>query len=152
LATLDEELRSIDHYLRLERVRFADRLCVTLQVAREVRSVAVPFLCLQSLVENAILHGIERKAGPGRITICARQVGAEAIISVEDDGVGMEPDRVRHLPSGEDDSALGNVDKLIRLAFGDRYGLTVETTPGAGTTVSVRVPIRQSGVSGHADS
>jgi two-component system, LytTR family, sensor kinase len=154
LATLDEELRAIDHYLRLERVRFADRLQVTLRVAGEVRSVTVPFLCLQSLVDNAIRHGIERKAGPGRITIRARQVGADALISVEDDGVGLAPDRVRRLRAGEDrdDRGLGSVDRMIRLAFGDRYGLSVETTPGVGTTVSVRVPVRSSGVSGHGGS
>ena len=62
-TTLAEELRSIEQYLALERARFGDRLKVTLQVAPEVLPVALPFLCLQPLVENAVRHGLEGKPG-----------------------------------------------------------------------------------------
>ncbi len=148
-TTLAEELRSVERYLVLEKARFGDRLQVTLQVAPEVLPVVVPFLCVQPLVENAVRHGLERKAGPGHIRIVAQDVDREAVISVEDDGVGEDPDRIRRALAGEEDVdsvGLGNVDARLRSSFGDNYGLVVETAPGAGTRVIVRVPKYAPGV------
>ncbi len=142
-TTLAEELRSIERYLLLEQARFGDRLQVTLQVAPEVLAVRIPFLCLQPLVENAVRHGLEGKAGQGRITILAEDHGHECVISVEDDGVGEDPERVRRALAGDpstDSVGLGNVDARLRTTFGDDHGLVVETAPGAGTRVVVRVP------------
>jgi len=141
-TTLAEELRSIDRYLLLERARFGERLQVVLRVAPEVLPVAVPFLCLQPLVENAVKHGLEQREGQGRITIIAEDAGAEARISVEDDGAGMNPaDALAAMVGGAGDSVgLGNVDERLRGAFGDAYGLVIETAIGAGTKISVRVP------------
>ena len=70
-TTLAEELRSIDRYLTIERARFGDRLQVRLQIAPEVLPVALPFLCLQPLVENAVRHGLSRKPGVGTVSIVA---------------------------------------------------------------------------------
>jgi two-component system LytT family sensor kinase len=144
-TTLAEELHSIDQYLMLERARFGDRLQVRLQVAPEVLPVAVPFLALQPLVENAIRHGLAGKTGPGTVSIVAEDAGAECLISVEDDGVGMDP---AVLVRTEDGShvGLGNVDDRLRSVFGDRFGLVVETAPGAGTKVIMRVPKFSAGV------
>jgi two-component system LytT family sensor kinase len=142
-TTLAEELRSIERYLVLEKARFGDRLQVTLRVAPEVLPAVVPFLCLQPLVENAVRHGLEGKDGPGRITIVGEDHDAECVISIEDDGAGEEPDRVRRALAGDvsmDSIGLGNVDERLRSTFGDEYGLVVETAPGAGTKVIVRVP------------
>jgi two-component system LytT family sensor kinase len=142
-TTLAEELRSIERYLMLEKARFGDRLHVTLRVAPEVLPVTVPFLCLQPLVENAVRHGLEAKSGPGRVEIVAEDRDQEAVISVEDDGVGEDPDKVRRALAGEESSdsvGLGNVDARLRSTFGDDYGLVVETGLGAGTRVIVRVP------------
>ncbi len=142
-TTLAEELRSIERYLVLEQARFGDRLHVVLRVAPEVLPVTVPFLCLQPLVENAVRHGLENKDGPGRIEIVAEDRDREAVISVEDDGVGEDPERVRRVLAGESESdsvGLGNVDARLRSAFGAEYGLVVETAEGAGTKVTVRVP------------
>jgi two-component system LytT family sensor kinase len=150
-TTLAEELRSIDRYLLLERARFGDRLHVTVQVAPEVLPVSVPFLCVQPLVENAVRHGLEGRPGPGRISIEARDVGSEALISVEDDGVGIEPDAVRRTLAGDpegDSVGLANVDERLRQVYGDEYGLVVETAPGLGTKVSMRVPKFHPGVHG----
>jgi two-component system LytT family sensor kinase len=148
-STLAEELRSVDRYLRLERARFGARLQVDLLIAPEVLPVAVPFLCLQPIVENAVRHGLGPKPTPGRVTIRAEDAGAECRISVEDDGVGMDPEEVRVQLAGEgegDSLGLGNVDERLRAVFGDEYGLVVETAPGAGTKVNVRVPKYRNGV------
>lgn len=148
-TTLSEELRSIERYLVLEKARFGDRLQVTLRVAPEVLPVVVPFLCLQPLVENAVRHGLENKAGPGRVTIIGEDLDRECVVTVEDDGVGEDPERVRRALAGDlsmDSVGLGNVDERLRSAFGDEYGLVVETAPGAGTKVIVRVPKYAPGV------
>jgi two-component system, LytTR family, sensor kinase len=146
-TTLAEELRSVERYLLLEQARFGDRLKVTLQIAPEVLPVAVPFLCIQPLVENAVRHGLEGTAGgdhrAGHIRIVARDLDQECLIEVEDDGVGEDPERVRRALAGDsglDSVGLGNVDGRLRNAFGDDYGLVVETAQGAGTRVVVRVP------------
>ncbi|HKT02920.1 MAG TPA: histidine kinase [Rugosimonospora sp.] len=144
-TTLAEELRSIDRYLTIERARFGERLQVRLQVAPEVLPVGLPFLCLQPLVENAVRHGLSRKPGVGTVSITARDAGAECQIQVEDDGVGMDPEVL--LGADPEDSGdveqhvgLSNVDERLRAVFGDQFGLVVETAPGAGTKVSMRVP------------
>ena len=142
-TTLADELRNVERYLVLEKARFGDRLEVRLLVAPEVLSVAIPFLAVQPLVENAVRHGLDGKSDVGHITLVAQDAGADAVISVEDDGVGSDPDVVRAVLAGEsgaDSVGLGNVDLRLRQVFGDDYGLEVETAPGAGTKVSFRVP------------
>jgi two-component system LytT family sensor kinase len=148
-TTLSEELRSIERYLMLEQARFGDRLAVTLRIAPEVLPVAIPFLCLQPLVENAVQHGLEGRPNGGRITILARDLDRECLITIEDDGEGEDPEKVRRALAGEqatDSVGLGNVDERLRRSFGDEYGLVVETAPGAGTKVTVRVPKYAPGV------
>jgi two-component system, LytTR family, sensor kinase len=156
-TTLAEELRNIDRYLNLERARFGAALTVRLQVAPEVLNVVVPFLALQPLVENAVRHGFAGKGG-GSVEIIARDEGSDCVITVEDDGVGMDPETLRSGPGdalGTDGSAgtgnsahvgLTNVDHRLRAAFGNDYGLVVETAIGAGTKVVMRVPKFRSGV------
>jgi two-component system LytT family sensor kinase len=148
-STLAEELHNIDRYLRLERARFGDSLKIKLQVAPEVLNVVVPFLALQPLVENAVRHGLAGRGG-GSIEIVARDAGTDCAITVEDDGVGMDPELLRSGPadaladsgSGHQSAHVGltNVDHRLRAAFGDDYGLVVETAIGAGTKVLMRVP------------
>jgi two-component system, LytTR family, sensor kinase len=148
-TTLAEELKNIERYLVLEQARFGDRLQVQLVIAPEVLPVAVPFLAVQPLVENAVRHGLEGKSGVGRVTLGATDAGSEAYIWVEDDGVGSDPETIRRVLAGEseaDSIGMGNVDTRLRQVFGEEYGLVVETAPGAGTKVSFRVPKYAPGV------
>jgi two-component system, LytTR family, sensor kinase len=149
-TTLAEELRSINQYLLLEQARFGERLKVTVRVAPEVLGVAMPFLCLQPLVENAVRHGIEGKDGVGEVTLIAEDVGAEVHLSVEDNGLGADPEKVRRVLAGEHDAdagiGLGNVDERLRQVYGDDYGLVVETAPQAGMKVRLCVPKYRPGV------
>jgi len=148
-TTLADELRSIERYVLLEEARFGDRLKVTLQIAPEVLPVAVPFLSLQPLVENAVRHGLEHMTGVGHLVVVAADVGQECLISIEDDGVGMDPELVRRALAGtpgSDSIGLANVNARLRQVYGDEYGLTVETALGAGTKVSLHVPKYKTGV------
>jgi two-component system LytT family sensor kinase len=147
-TTLAEELKSIDRYLLLERARFGDRLKVSLQIGPEVLSTVIPFLSLQPLVENAVRHGLEAKEGPGLITITAQDAGAYAEVTIEDDGVGMDPERLRAVLAGHtegDHVGLRNVDVRLRQVYGEEHGLVIDTAPGAGTLVTLRVPKFQPG-------
>jgi two-component system LytT family sensor kinase len=139
-TTLAEELRSIDRYLTLERARFGDRLQVRLQIAPEVLPVAVPFLGVQPLVENAVRHGLAAKTGVGTVSIVAEDAGTACLISVEDDGVGMDPEVLQRQAAEGGHVGLGNIDDRLRSVFGDEFGLVVETARGAGTKVSMRIP------------
>ncbi len=142
-TTLAEELRNVERYLVLEQARFGDRLRVSLLVAPEVLPVSLPYLAVQPLVENAVRHGLARKEGVGHVTITATDLGSEAEIAIEDDGVGTDPERVRTILDGAragDSVGLGNVDARLRQVYGDEFGLVVETAPGAGTKVTFRVP------------
>lgn len=146
-TTLAEELRSIDRYLLLERARFGDeRLKFSVEIAPEVLPVAVPFLSLQPLVENAIRHGMHCGVERFHVRIVARDAGPEAMISVEDDGVGMDPRRLRTLLAEGGASGprggigLVNVDNRLRQVYGESYGLVIETALGAGMKVRLRVP------------
>ncbi|UAK36068.1 histidine kinase [Nocardia asteroides] len=158
-TVLSDELRNIERYLALERARFGDALQVRLRIAPEVLGVVLPFLALQPLVENAVRHGLADTARGGTVSIVATDAGTDCVISVEDDGVGMDPDLLRSGaldavdagtgPAGSGESAhvgLANVDDRLRAAFGDDYGLVVETAPGAGTKVSLRVPKFRAGI------
>lgn len=142
-TTIAEELKSIDRYLLLERARFGERLNVTLHIGPEVLSTVIPFLSLQPLVENAVRHGIEARVGPGKIIITAQDAGAFAEVRIEDDGAGMEPERARQVLAGETDGGhvgLRNVDLRLRRLYGRDSGLVIETAPGEGTLITIRIP------------
>lgn len=153
-TTLAAELRNVERYLALEQARFGDRLVVSLLVAPEVLPVAVPYLAIQPLVENAVRHGLEGQTGPGQITITATDEGTEAGISVEDNGSGSDPEVIRLVLAGTGKSSgteadgvgLANVDARLRQVYGDDHGLVVETAVGAGTKASFRVPKYAAGV------
>jgi len=150
-TTLAEELRFVDTYLELERARFGDRLEVSLRVAPEVLPVKVPSLVLQPLVENAIRHGLEQFSGTARLHITAENVGHEAIVTVEDAGVGVDPQELADVLAGRnggDSVGLRNVDERLRATFGTGHGLTIETEVGAGTKVTMRLPKFSAALSG----
>lgn len=128
-TTLDEELENIERYLALEQARLEERLQVTMQVAAPMLPITLPFLALQSVVENAVRNGIEVVPGGGTLAISALDAGADCLITVAADGLGA----TAH-------ADLDVVDDRLRLAFGDGYGLVVASADGAGGTVSLRVP------------
>ena len=149
-TTLQDELTNIERYVRLEKARFGNRLNIKLQIAPEVLSVVLPFLSLQPLVENAVRHGLGGKPNGGTITITAENAGAECVIIVEDDGIGMDPARLHEdLEDAHQSGAhvgLGNVDDRMRSTFGDDFGLVVDTAPGEGMKITLRVPKFRAGI------
>ena len=144
-VTMAEELRLVDTYLDLERARFGDRLSVTMRVAPKVLSVMLPSLVIQPLVENAVRHGLEPSERPGTLSVAITDEGNEAAVRIDDDGVGTDPLHLLQALSGTDSSdavGLHNVDERLRAVFGEEYGLRIRSAPGAGTTVTLRIPKR----------
>lgn len=142
-ATLADELRLVDTYLDLERARFGDRLAVSLRVAPEVLPVEVPSLVLQPLVENAVRHGLGQAGGTARLEIAAIDEGAEAVVTVTDDGAGADPRVVEDVLAGRrygQSVGLRNVDARLRAIYGEDHGLAIETGVGAGLKVTMRLP------------
>jgi two-component system LytT family sensor kinase len=148
-TTLAGEFRAVEAYLALARAVLGERLHVQVRIAPEVLPVAIPFLALQPLVENAVQHGIERAEAGGSVQVSGEAQGEDCVIAVEDDGPGMAPERAADVLAGRGDGAslgLANVDRRLRTVFGAGYGLVIETADGAGTRVVVRVPRFHPGV------
>jgi two-component system LytT family sensor kinase len=140
-VTLGEELEHVDRYLRLEQARFRDSLHITVDVPEELLGVVVPALSVQPLVENAVRHGVERRAGTGQIEISAAAIGDDVELRIRDDGSGIEPERVPTLLAGAGGGiGLSNVDSRLRATFGDRYALRIDSQLGEGTTAVMTVP------------
>jgi two-component system, LytTR family, sensor kinase len=139
-VTLGEELAHVERYLRLEQARFRD-LHVTIDVDPETTGVIVPVMSIQPLVENAVCHGVERRAGTGRIEITGRTLGADVELRVSDDGCGIDADRIAGLLEGASGGiGLSNVASRLRATFGERYALRINSSLGEGTTAVMKVP------------
>ncbi len=140
-VTLGEELDHVERYLRLERARFRDGLQVRIDVPDETLGAVVPAMSVQPLVENAVRHGVERRAGTGRVAITARVLGGDVELCVSDDGVGIAPGRVQALLAGAGGGiGLSNVDARLRATFGERYALRIQSQAGEGTVAVMTVP------------
>jgi two-component system LytT family sensor kinase len=139
-VTLGEEIEHVERYLRLEQARFPD-LDVTVDVPTEARGAVVPAMSIQPLVENAVRHGVERRAGSGQVEILGRVVGGDVELRVRDDGAGIEPERVPAVLAGAGGGiGVSNVDARLRASFGERYALRIDSRVGVGTTAIMTVP------------
>ena len=146
-VTLADELHYVEKYLNLERARFGDRLRVRLEVAPEILPAVVPVLSLQPLVENAVRHGIDGAGGGVTIEILGQDLGADALVSVRDNGAGMSPEAARAALAGRGDGVgLNNVHRRLESSFGPGYGLSIDSARGEGTEVRLTVPKSHPGV------
>lgn len=149
-TTVAGEFASIEAYLTLARAVLGDRLRVQVRIAPEILPVALPYLALQPLVENAVRHGVEATGTAGLVQVAGEAQGSECVITVEDDGPGMDPAHAAEVLAGRGrPGSLGlvNVDRRLRHVFGPGYGLVLETGVGAGTKAVLRVPRFRPGVS-----
>jgi signal transduction histidine kinase len=143
---LARELAFANTYLSIERVRFSDRLSVTVDVDEGVRSTPVPHLILQPLVENAVRHGIAPKETAGHVRIAATAVGDRLRLVVEDDGPGLsaEKDSAADGPGEASDTGglgLAMTRDRLQAAYGDAHTFTIESRDGGGVRVIVEVPL-----------
>jgi two-component system LytT family sensor kinase len=146
-----EELAFTDDYLDIEVVRFGHKLRVVKEIAPETLHVVVPGMLLQPLIENSIKHGLEPRIGGGTVTLRSRIAEqGRLLIEVEDDGVGMAPER--NNPSGvsglvRPGTGIGmrNVRERMRVLYGELAEVEMVSRPGRGTKVTLLMPVLDSG-------
>lgn len=149
IVTVSQVKEQMESYFSIQKIRYADRLKVGMDFEKPILHCKMLKLLLQPIIENSIYHGIEKKAGEGMIEISGNREGNTLVFKVEDDGVGVSPERLtevnRIINSDEQDeenfSALQNINKRIKLFYGDDYGIELSSHEGEGTTVIVKVPV-----------
>jgi two-component system, LytTR family, sensor kinase len=137
-VTLEEELELVRQYLAIEQARFSDRLHPEFDIEEATLSAAVPSFALQHLVENAIRHGIARRAEAGRVRVAARRDGDTLELSVADDGPGIDEQAV--IPKGH---GLEGTRERLRALYGERASLAVARAATGGTIATLRIPFRE---------
>ena len=167
LVPLQDELALLNDYFTIQQYRYGGD--IQIEVARIddeaiCRDCMIPRFTLQPLAENAIFHGLEPKGGFGSVLleICLSPGDGDVLVTLTDDGVGMPPEQVAHLldpPKTQADAqdkirhvGLWNVHRRLQYSFGSRYGLTVESEPGVGTAVTIRLPYRRNEGGGQANA
>jgi LytS/YehU family sensor histidine kinase len=138
-VSLGEELEVLEHYVEISRERFKDRLVFETHIAESLRDALVPFFILQPLVENALQHGIARRAGVGLVRISAEQQDAELHLYVSDDGPGLAQEE-RAFP--REGIGLRNTRQRLRQLYGDQQSLKLETPAEGGLRVKLTIPYR----------
>ena len=146
-VTLSDELELLERYIDIQLIRFEDRFACEIEVDDALMGCRVPKLVLQPIVENAVIHGV-RDMDDGYIKIWAEGSEGELRLYVKDNGRGMEEEQDGPLSFGVsrrpgEHLGLFNVDSILRLHFGDAYGLSVRSRPGEGCLVLVRLPMKQ---------
>jgi len=138
---LREEIDYLRSYIHLSNLRWGNGIESEFAVTADAGGTAVLRLLLQPLAENAVVHGLAAHQGRGRIVVGAERRGDDLVIRIEDDGAGFDP---ASAATGGGTGGLGirNVRERIRMEYGDPYGLTIDSAPGAGTRCELRLPFR----------
>jgi LytS/YehU family sensor histidine kinase len=137
-VTLGEELELVRQYVAIEQARFSDRLRPEFRIAAALLSAAVPSFALQQLVENAIRHGIARRADAGLLIVAAERDAEFLQLTVIDDGVGIDP--AIAMPAGH---GIDNTRERLRALYGTRASLEISARAEGGTIAILRVPYRE---------
>jgi len=148
LVTLKDEELHVCSYLQIQKVRYGDILEYEIDLPKELSLCRIPKITLQPLVENALYHGIKNKRSKGKISLIGRKENNNIIIKVIDNGLGMTQERLKQVIESlhrrseynKDFYGLFNVNERIRMIFGADYGLSIKSTYGEGTEVTVCIP------------
>ena len=150
IISLRDEIKHVNLYLQIQNLRFDNRIQVMWDLDPEADDCQVIKIILQPLIENAVIHGIfEKPSKSGCLNISTRRSQDDIYITIQDDGVGMDEQTLtkNFTPSvpGEIADTTGgygvrNIHDRIKLAYGERYGLSCTSTIGKGTTVTVHIP------------
>lgn len=147
--TIREELEIVNFYLYLQKMRFEDKLDFRIDVKDEaLLDLYVPKFCLEPIVENAVVHGIENKVDKGTITITITEVANSIYFEIEDDGLGFKADQINldsaihneRRRKGHNNIGLHNTNHRIKLIYGEQYGITIQSKLNIGTKVAVSIP------------
>ncbi|MGM9630463.1 sensor histidine kinase [Butyricicoccus sp.] len=143
--TIDQEIRMVENYVKLQKFRYAGSFDVEIDVSPETGKFYVPRLLVQPLVENAILHGLNHREKENRIVIRVMQNGRQLVIKVEDNGAGMTQEEISNLMNGVRRSkfsgiGISNIRERLRLYYGEQGTLQYYSAEGSGTTAVIMLP------------
>jgi len=146
-VTLQQELELIDRYIDIQSIRFGDRFTCEIDIDAQLQSCLVAKLVLQPLVENAVIHGVDG-CDDGYIKVEAEEKDGVLLLTVSDNGRGIPEEILLKLNASDKqktDGHLGlyNVDRIIRLHYGDQYGISAESVQGEGSRVQLRLPVQR---------
>ena len=147
LVAVEKEIDYVRSYLTIQKMRYQDKLEYSIDIDPEIRFVEIVKLTLQPLVENAIYHGLKYKESKGNLDIRGFADGKDAVITIRDDGIGMEEQTLAHIFDEAEKEhksngvGVSNVQKRLQLYFGPEYGISYESKRGEGTMAIVRVPL-----------
>ncbi|MDO4966639.1 MAG: sensor histidine kinase [Lachnospiraceae bacterium] len=152
IVTIKEELQHVKSYLEIQQIRYQDILEYEINVPEELSSYLIPKITIQPLVENALYHGIKNKRGPGKIVVTGERESDYFCIYVKDNGLGISDERLETVlmnitnrnESEKSTFGLYNVNERIKLDFGDLYGISIDSVFKEGTTVSIKLPLKES--------
>lgn len=137
-VTLRQEMDFLEKYLEIQKARFSDRLAVTIDIAPDAWEARIPNLILQPVVENAIMHGIAPKSGPGRVTVRGRVDNGMLHLEVSDDGPGL-PGGARRAKEG---IGLSNTRERLTKIYGANGHFSLRSEPGRGVCAQIIIPHR----------
>jgi two-component system sensor histidine kinase YesM len=149
IINLGQEIKYIENYVYLQKIRYNDKFSVFYDIDEEVLNCRVFKFILQPIVENSIYHGIQNIEGTGRIDISAHKEGDNLVIKVKDNGAGIQPERLKaireYLYKGTEPEKKGrvgikNIHDRIVLSYGEEYGLKIDSIEGKETEVTVVIP------------
>lgn len=154
IISIKEEIQHVRSYLEIQQMRYQDILEYEINVPEEFYQNTIPKITVQPLVENALYHGIKNKRGKGKITVRGYREGSFFILEVQDNGIGMQPERLEQVRNAlvhkqfveSKVYGLYNVNERIRLNCGEEYGLRISSTYQEGTTVKIFLPDADSGL------
>lgn len=138
-VTLRQEMEFLEPYLEIQQVRFLDRLSVRTEISPEALDARIPNLLLQPIVENAIVHGIAGKNGPGKVEIAGAVRDGNLFLEVKDDGPGFKTLGNQRMKEG---IGLSNTRERLTKMYGSRCQLLLRSDPGTGTCVQIVLPLR----------
>ena len=148
IISIKEEVQHVRSYLEIQQVRYRDILQYDIQVPKELDKFLIPKITIQPLVENALYHGIKNKRGMGKILITGHKEEDYFILRIEDNGIGISEERLvqvrnkiqNKMANVNEIFGLYNVNERIRLNFGEKYGISIESIYGESTIVSIILP------------
>lgn len=147
MVEIGAELESIQKYLFIQTMRYSDKISYDIKIPDEILKYKIPAMTLQPLIENAVIHGLEPKNGPGKISITGQVISNKhVIIKITDNGVGMDSEKLNMItnkanPSSNDSIGMRIVQDRLVYYFGSEFSMKIDSTPFVGTTVCVKVPI-----------
>ena len=144
LIPIEKELQHAEAYLQIQKYRYKNQFTYHFTVDESCTQYLCNKITLQPIIENAIVHGLDLMVEDGHIEITVCPDGGDVLLKVSDDGIGMAPEQVAALlqnePSDRTGIGIKNVNDRLRIYFGPGYGLSIDSVPDEGTTVTIRMP------------